>query len=48
MEDYKELKETEDKNLQINIDDDYLLYEGAEILSDYMILNQNNYLTEAA
>ena len=48
MEDYNELKETEDKNLQINIDDDYLLYEGAEILSDYMILNQNNYLTEAA
>ncbi len=48
MEDFNELKETEDKNLQINIDDDYLLYEGAEILSDYMILNQNNYLTEAA
>ena len=48
MEDYKELKEIENKDLQINIDDDYLLYEGAEILSDYMILNQNNYLTEAA
>tara|TARA_Y100000768_G_scaffold289138_1_gene223302 strand:- start:19131 stop:21242 length:2112 start_codon:yes stop_codon:yes gene_type:complete len=48
MENYKELKEIENKDLQINIDDDYLLYEGAEILSDYMILNQNNYLTEAA
>lgn len=48
MEDFKELKKTEDENLEINIDDDYLLYEGVQILSDYMVLDQNIYLTEAA
>ncbi len=48
MEDFKELKETEDENLKINTDDDYLLNEGIQILSDYMILNQNIYLSEAA
>jgi len=50
MEDYNDAKETEDdkKDLEINIDDDYLLNEGAQILSDYMLFNQNTYLSQAA
>ena len=50
MEDFNEIKETEDKqkDLEINWDDDYLLNEGAQILSDYKIFNQNIYLSEAA
>ena len=48
MENFKELKETEDKKLEINIDDDYLLDEGVQILSDYLILNQNILLSKAA
>ena len=50
MEDYNDAKETEDreKDFEIDIDDDYLLNEGAEILSDYTIFNQNIYLSKAA
>jgi len=50
MEDYNETKETaEDKNdFEISVDDDYLLNEGAQILSDYMSFSQNTYLSQAA
>ena len=50
MEDYNDAKETADdeKDFEINIDDDYLLNEGAQILSDYMLFNQNIYLSQAA
>ena len=36
------------KGFDINIDNDYLLNEGTEILSDYILLNQNTYLSQAA
>ena len=36
------------KDSEIDIDNDYLLNEGAEILSDYTIFNQNIYLSKAA
>jgi len=50
MEDYNDAKETENdkKDFEIDIDDDYLLNEGAQILSDYMLFNQNTYLSQAA
>ncbi|MDA8543960.1 carboxy terminal-processing peptidase [Gammaproteobacteria bacterium] len=50
MEDYNESKETAEdkKDFEISIDDDYLLNEGAQILSDYMLFSQNNYLSQAA
>ena len=50
MEDYNDAKETEDseKNLGIDIDNDYLLNESAQILLDYTIFNQNIYLSKAA
>ena len=50
MEDYIDFKEAADdeKDFDINIDDDYLLREGAGILSDYMSLAQNTYLSQAA
>jgi len=50
MEDYNDAKENEDdeKDFAIDIDDDYLLNEGAQILSDYMLFNQNTYLSQAA
>ena len=50
MEDYNDAKETADdeKDFEINIDDDYLLNEGAQILSDYMLFNQHTYLSQAA
>jgi carboxyl-terminal processing protease len=50
MEDYNDAKETADdeKDFEINIDDDYLLNEGTQILSDYMLFNQNTYLSQAA
>jgi len=49
MQDYNDAKENaeDEKDLEINIDDDYLLKEGAEILSDYMSLAQNTYLSQA-
>jgi carboxyl-terminal processing protease len=50
MEDFNDAKEIEedDKDSEIDIDNDYLLNEGAQILSDYTILNQNIYLSKAA
>ena len=50
MEDYNDAKENENdkKDFEIDIDDDYLLNEGAQILSDYMLFNQNTYLSQAA
>ena len=50
MEDYNDAKEAEsrEKDFEIDIDDDYLLNEGAQILSDYTIFNQNMYLSKAA
>ena len=50
MEDFNDAKETlkNNKNSEIDIDNDYLLNEGAEILSDYTIFNQNIYLSKAA
>ena len=47
MEDFNETKEIED-DLEININDDYLLDEGTQILSDFMMFNQNIYLSKAA
>jgi len=50
MEDYNDAKETADDEIdfEINIDDDYLLNEGIQILSDYTLFNQNTYLSQAA
>ena len=50
MEDFNNDKETlkNNKDSEIDIDNDYLLNEGAEILSDYTIFNQNIYLSKAA
>ena len=50
MEDYNDAKETQDneKEFDINVDNDYLLNEGTQILSDYTIFNANIYLSKAA
>jgi carboxyl-terminal processing protease len=50
MQDYNDAKETEDdeRDSEIEIDNDYLLNEGMQILSDYAIFNQNIYLSKAA
>ena len=50
MEDFNDDKETlkNNKDSEIDIDNDYLLNEGAEILSDYTIFNQNIFLFQAA
>ena len=50
MQDYNDAKETEDdeRGSEIDIDNDYLLNEGMQILSDYAIFNQNIYLSKAA
>jgi carboxyl-terminal processing protease len=50
MEDYNDAKEFEDseKDLEIDVDNDYLLNEGMQILSDYTIFNQNIFLSKAA
>ena len=50
MQDYNDAKETEDdeRDSEIDIDNDYLLNEGMQILSDYAIFNQNIYLSKAA
>ena len=50
MEDFNDAKEAEenDKDSEIDIDNDYLLNEGTQILSDYTIFNQNLYLSKAA
>ena len=50
MEDFNDAKEIEEdeKDSEIDIENDYLLNEGAEILSDYAIFNQKIYLSKAA
>jgi len=50
MEDFNDAKETlkNNRDSEIDIDNDYLLNEGVEILSDYTIFNQNIYLSKAA
>ncbi|MDA9799954.1 carboxy terminal-processing peptidase [Gammaproteobacteria bacterium] len=50
MQDYNDAKETEDdeRDSEIDIDNDYLLNEGMQILSDYAIFSQNIYLSKAA
>ena len=50
MEDFNDAKETEedDKDPEIDIENDYLLNEGAQILSDYTMFNQNIYLSKAS
>ena len=50
MEDFNDAKETEDdeKEFDIDLDNDYLLNEGTQVLSDYTIFNQNIYLSKAA
>ena len=50
MEDFNDAKETKDneRNSEIDVDNDYLLNEGMQILSDFTIFNQKNYLSKAA
>ncbi len=50
MKDYNDEKESEDndKKIDIKIEDDYLLKEGTQILSDYILFNQKIYLSKAS
>ena len=50
MQDYKDAKEDEEdgKGSEIDVDNDYLLNEGAQILSDYIIFSENIYLSKAS
>ena len=50
MQDYNDAKETENgrRDYEIDVDNDYLLNEGMQILSDYAIFNQNIYLSKVA
>jgi carboxyl-terminal processing protease len=50
MQDYNDAKETEDyeRDSEIDIDNDYLLNEGMQILSDYAIFDQKIFLPKAA
>ena len=43
MEDYNDIKETEGnkKAFEIDLDNDFLLNESIEILSDFIIINKN-------
>jgi len=49
MKDFNDTKETENNNkdLTIDIDNDFLLDEGVQILLDYILINQNTYLSQA-
>ncbi len=49
MEDYNNVKESEEseKDYEIDFENDYLLNEGVEILTDYAIFNQNIFLSKA-
>jgi hypothetical protein len=42
------MKKKEGDEKDIDIENDYLLKEGAQILSDYMYLSQNNLISKAA
>ncbi len=50
MEDFNDAKENKhnEKEFDIDLDNDYLLNEGTQILSDYTIFNENIYLSKAA
>ena len=50
MKDFKDAEKTDDdaKDIEIDIENDYLLNEGTEILIDYTIFNRNTYLSKAA
>ena len=50
MEDFNDAKENENskKEYDIDVDDDYLLNEGMQILSDYTIFNQSIYFSKTA
>ena len=50
MQDYNDTKDAEDdeKDSKIDVENDYLLNEGIQILSDYAIFNQNIYLSKVA
>ena len=50
MEDFNDAKETKDneRDSEIDVDNDYLLKEGMQIISDYTIFNQKIYLSKAA
>ena len=50
MENYNDNKEIKDdrEDYEIDIDNDYLLNESLQILSDYTVLDQNIYLSKAA
>ena len=48
LKEFNENKEKVDIDIDIDIDTDYLLNEGAFILSDYLYLNRNLLISEAA
>ena len=50
MEDFNDAKEAQDdeKDFEIDVEDDYLLNEVTQILSDYILFNQNTYFSQAA
>ncbi len=50
LEDYNDAKEAEsdDKDLEIDVDNDYLLNEGVQILSDFTIFNNKIYFSKAS
>jgi hypothetical protein len=50
MQDYNDSKETEDdeRDSEIDVENDYLLNEGVQILSDFTIFNGNIYFSKAA
>ena len=50
MQDYNDDKETEvdEQDSEIDVDNDYLLNEGVQILSDFIIINGNIYFSKAA
>ena len=50
MENFNDAKETEndEKNSEINVDTDYLLNEGLQILSDFTIFNEKIYFSKAS
>jgi hypothetical protein len=50
LQDYNDAKETIDdqQDSEIDVDNDYLLNEGVEILSDFTIFNENIFFSKAA
>ena len=50
MQDFNDDKETkvDEQDSKIDVDNDYLLNEGVQILSDFIIINGNIYFSKAA